>query len=355
MKEIAQSSILVAGGAGFVGSNLVRYLLVNDVGAIHIVDNLLSSERFNVPEDPRVRFTEGSIADDRVLTKLANEYDYIFHLSTYHGNQNSIYNPLADHEHNQLTTLKLFERVKGFSRLRKLVYSGAGCAVAEKTFDWAHATPEDAPISLQMDSPYSISKIVGEFYAVYYFNRHGLSTVRARFQNVYGPGEILGGGQWRGTPATVWRNVTPTFIYKALKGQALPVEGGGTATRDFIYVEDIVRGLLHCAVAGVPGDVYNLASGIETSILQLATLVNEITGNKTPLQVLPSRAWDRSGKRFGSTIKARQVLGFEAQVGLREGVLWTIEWMRQNLPLIETCIQKHKAHMKIGEINLWQK
>jgi nucleoside-diphosphate-sugar epimerase len=75
-----------------------------------------------------------------------------------------------------------------------------------------------------MDSPYSISKIVGEFYMVYYHDQHNLPTVRARFQNVYGPGEILGAGKWRGTPATVWRNVTPTFIYKALKGEPLPLK-----------------------------------------------------------------------------------------------------------------------------------
>ncbi len=345
MDAFAKTSILVTGGAGFVGGNLVRYLLNGDVAQIHVVDNLLSAERTNVPDDARLRFTEGSIADDGILAEVIDEYDYIFHLATYHGNQSSIHNPLADHENNQLTTLKLFERVRNHRRLRKLVYSSAGCAVAEKTFDQAHATQEDAPISLQMDSPYSISKIVGEFYAVYYYNHHNLPIVRARFQNVYGPGEILGAGQWRGTPATVWRNVTPTFIFKALQHEALPVEGGGVATRDFIFVEDIVRGLMLCAAQGIPGDVYNLASGVETSILQLATLVNEFTGNITPLQLLPRRDWDHSGKRFGSPVKAKTQLGFGAQVTLRDGLLKTVDWTRQNMPIIETCIKKHSVHM----------
>ena len=88
--------------------------------------------------------------------------------------------------------------------------------MAEKTFDEAEATQEDAPVSLHLDSPYQISKIIGEFYANYYHSRHGLPVVKARFQNVYGPGEVLGAGRWRGTVNTVWRNVTPTFIYKAL-------------------------------------------------------------------------------------------------------------------------------------------
>lgn len=328
-----------------MGGNLVRALLTHDVRQLCVVDNLLSSERENIPDDGRILFVEGSIADDQVLGHIHDEFDYVFHLSTYHGNQSSIFNPLADHQNNLLTTLKLFDHIKRFSRLKKIVYSGAGCAVAEKTFKQAHATPEDAPISLEMDSPYSISKIVGEYYSVYYFNRHKLPVVRARFQNVYGPGEILGAGQWRGTPATVWRNVTPTFIYKSIKGLALPVEGGGIAGRDFIYVGDIVDGLLACAGRGKPGDVYNLASGIETSILALANMINDLTGNSTPLEVLPARDWDHSGRRFGSTEKSSRELGFNASTRIQDGLKLTVDWTRQNLHMIDACIEKHALQL----------
>jgi UDP-glucose 4-epimerase len=348
--SVAGASILVTGGAGFVGSNLVRLLLADGVSRVRIVDNLLSSERANVPDDARVELTEGSIADDAVLARIGDDYDYVFHLSTYHGNQSSIHDPLADHEHNQLTTLKLLERVKSFARVKKLVYAGAGCAVAEKTYDDAHATTEEAPISLKMDSPYSISKIVGEFYSVYYHGRHGVPTVRARFQNVYGPGEILGAGRWRGTPATVWRNVTPTFIYKALKGESLPLEAEGASSRDFIFVEDICRGLMACALRGTPGDVYNIASGIETTIAELAALINKLTGNPAPVTLLPRRDWDNSGKRFGSTEKARRELGFAARAGLRDGLQRTVDWTRENLDWIETCMAKHASHMRIGPV-----
>lgn len=340
------TSVLVTGGAGFVGSNLVRLLLADDAARVRVVDNLLSAERVNVPDDRRVEFTEGSIADDSVLGTVNDEFDYVFHLSTFHGNQSSIHDPLADHEHNQLTTLKLLERVKDFRRVKKLVYSGAGCAVAEKTYDEASATPEDAPISLQMDSPYSISKIVGEFYALYYFNRHKVPTVRARFQNVFGPGEILGAGRWRGTPATVWRNVTPTFVYKALQGESLPLEAEGKSSRDFIFVDDICRGLMACALKGAPGDVYNIASGSETTVAELATAINEMTGNPTPITILPRRDWDNSGKRFGSTEKAKRELGFQATVPWRDGLQQTVEWTKANLELIESCMRKHDVQMK---------
>jgi nucleoside-diphosphate-sugar epimerase len=344
--ELAGTTALVTGGAGFVGSNLVRLLLAGGTRRVRVVDNLLSAERVNVPPDERVEFTEGSIADDAVLASIDDQYDFVFHLATFHGNQSSIHDPLADHEHNQLTTLKLLERVKGFRRVRKLVYAGAGCAVAEKTYDDAAATDEEAPISLKMDSPYSISKIVGEFYSVYYQTRHGVPVVRARFQNVYGPGEILGAGRWRGTPATVWRNVTPTFVYKSLAGESLPLEAGGESSRDFIFVEDICRGLIACAIRGVPGDVYNIASGVETRIADLAALIDELTGNHTPVTILPRRDWDNSGKRFGNPEKARRELGFSAHVALREGLARTVEWTRANLPLIEASMHKHEDQMR---------
>jgi nucleoside-diphosphate-sugar epimerase len=203
----AGASILVVGGAGFVGSALVRRLLRAEPRRVVIVDNLLSADVANVPEHPAVEFVLGSIADDRILAALPRDLEYVFHLACYHGNQSSMHDPLADHQNNTLTSLKLFDTLKDFTLVKKVVYSAAGCAVAEKTFDEASATSEDAPVSLFHDSPYSISKLIGEMYGNYYFTRYKLPFVRARFQNVYGPGEILGAGQWRGTPHTVSERV----------------------------------------------------------------------------------------------------------------------------------------------------
>ena len=335
---------MVVGGAGFVGSNLVLALLEAGAGKVVVVDNLLSADIVNVPQDTRIDFRLGSITDDRVLATLPADPDYVFHLSTYHGNQSSIADPVADHEHNTLTTLKLCEWLKE-QKVRRVVYASAGCTVAEKTFDDVEATDEEAPISLYYDSPYQISKIIGELYGNYYFLRHQVPFVKARFQNVYGPCEILGAGRWRGTPATVWRNVTPTFIYRALKHEALPVENGGIATRDFIFVEDMARGLMSCALRGEPGGVYNLASGVETSIKALAELVNELTDNPTPIALTPARDWDRSGKRYGATEKASRELGFSADTALRDGLEKTISWTRNNLQTIERCMAQHQRFL----------
>jgi len=338
--------ILVVGGAGFIGGNLVTALLAQEIDGLVIVDNLLSSERVNVPVDQRLTFIEGSIASDRVLQKIRDDFDYIFHLATYHGNQSSIANPLADHENNLFPTLRLYEHVKGFRRLKKLVYAASGCTLAPHTLEKAEATPEEGQVPFELDSPYQISKVVGEFYSLYYHRQHALPSVRARFQNVYGPREILGAGAWRGTSATVWRNVIPTFVYRAIKNLPLRLENSGKGTRDFIYVGDIVRGLLLCAGCGRPGEVYNLASGVEVSIRELADLIKELAGSTSALELSPRRQWDRSGKRFGSTAKAKQELGFSAEVPLREGLRRTIEWTREKLPLIEACIQKHALHLQ---------
>ena len=342
-ESFAGKNVLVVGGAGFVGSNLVGQILRDRPRKLTIVDNFLSADPVNVPDDPAVKLVSGSITSERILRELDDDLDYAYHLACFHGNQSSIHDPLMDHENNTLTTLKLFERLKDIKTLRKVVYSAAGCAVAAKTFDGATATSEDAPVSLFHDSPYSISKLIGEMYGNYYFTRYGLPFVKARFQNVYGPGEILGAGRWRGTPATVWRNVTPTFIWKSLHGEALPVENGGIATRDFIFVEDMARGLMACALRGEAGEIYNLGSGAEVSIRELAERVNAETGNKTPIALTPARDWDRSGQRFAATDKAREKLGFVAQVSHEEGIRRTVAWTQARRETILRCMHSH-AH-----------
>jgi UDP-glucose 4-epimerase len=345
LEEFRGGRVLVVGGAGFVGGNLVR-ALVDGGASVLIVDNLLSSNRTAVLDLPGVEFIRGSIADPSVLGRLTNDLDYAFHLATFHGNQNSMHDPLADHRNNLLTTLSLYDRLAAFDRLRRVVYASAGCTVARKVYGTAEPTLEDDPVSLDLDSPYQISKVVGEMYGNYYHARHGLPVVNARFQNVYGPGEILGAGRWRGTTATVWRNVVPTFVYRAIRGLPLVLENAGESSRDFVYVDDIVHGLLLCAARGVAGEVYNLASGVETSIRDLATMINACLPRPAPVELAPRRSWDHSGNRLGSNVKAREQLGFTADVELSEGIRRTVAWTQQNLAMIEASIRRHRRRLE---------
>jgi nucleoside-diphosphate-sugar epimerase len=335
--------LLVVGGAGFVGSRLVRRVLADEPESVLVVDNLLSSERENLPDDPRVELREASIADDDVLDELPTELDVVFHLATYHGNQSSLADPLADHDNNLITTLKLYDRLTRLGRVGRVVYSSTGCALAEKSTYEAREVVEDEPVSLDFDTPYQISKVVGEMYSVFYARAHDLPVVRARFQNVYGPGEVLGAGRWRGTPATIWRNVTPTFVYRAIRGLPLQIHGDGSSSRDFIYVDDVVEGLLHCAgTPGVEGDVFNLASGVETPIGDLARSIVALTGGSSSVEFIPQRDWDRSLARLGSPKKSRERLGFEARTSLDDGLRATIGWTRENLDFVEQCMAKHR-------------
>jgi nucleoside-diphosphate-sugar epimerase len=346
MDPLRGARAVVVGGAGFVGSNLVRSLIDRGADEIIVIDNLLSSNHTEVLDLPQVTFVRGSIADDRVLARVPAQVDYVFHLATFHGNQNSMHDPLADHRNNLLTTIKLYDRLQVVAGLRRVVYASAGCTVAAKVYGHAEPTREDDPVSLHLDSPYQISKVVGEMYGNYYHDRSGLPVVSARFQNVYGPGEILGAGRWRGTVATVWRNVTPVFIYRAIKGLPLVLENDGRSSRDFIYVEDIVRGLILCATRGEAGEVYNLASGVETTIRQLADTINASVPDPAPIELAPRRSWDHSGNRLGNPDKARQALGFEARVGLEAGIRMTVDWTMRNLPAIERSINRHRRRLQ---------
>ena len=168
-----------------------------DAGAARmlVVDNLLSASARTFPTTPRVEFVEASIADDAVLASLDDEFDYVFHLATYHGNQSSIADPLADHDNNLITTLKLYERLKGFKRLRKVVYSASGCTLApHDVYDEAEADDRGRPGAARPRQPVPDLEGGGRVLLRLLPPPAGLPTVRARFQNVYGPGEILGAG-----------------------------------------------------------------------------------------------------------------------------------------------------------------
>lgn len=342
------SKILITGGVGFVGSNLAHYLLDNfQVKEIVIVDNLISSDLFNLSNDERVNFLFGSITDDKILQKIPKDISYVFHLSCYHGNQSSIQNPLDDHANNTLTSLKLFELLSNFDHLEKVVYAAAGCAVAEKKYGGVGPTSEDATVSLFHDSPYSISKLVGEMYGNFFFTHHKLPFVKARFQNIYGPREILGAGVWRGTIHSVWRNVTPTFIWKTLHNEDISLYAEGMASRDFLFVEDVVRGIVACALNGVPGEAYNLASGKETTIKVLAEKIIELTKSKSILNLLPKREWDNSGNRYGDPTKSKEKLDFVAQISIDEGLKRTVNWTIQHKDYIVNTIKKHQYYLDL--------
>jgi UDP-glucose 4-epimerase len=336
---------LVVGGAGFVGSWVVENLLKETSGEVFIVDNLLSSEKINISSNSRVHFIEGSASDEKILNQIDIELNQVFHLACFHGNQSSIENPLMDLENNMKPTLTVLNWVEKKFPSARVVYTGAGCAVAPKTWDTPTGVPEVDETPLLHDSPYSISKVTGEMYAKYFADRRGLDVVRVRFQNAYGPREILGAGEWRGTIHTIWRNVIPTFIWRALNNEDLTLYGAGESSRDFVYVDDLAKGVIAASVLGKKGEVYNLASGHEIMIKDVAVKIIEFSSSSSNLHIEGRREWDHSGRRFGDTAKSASNLKFTTSTNFESGLKETISWTKSNYNQINESIKKHARRM----------
>jgi UDP-glucose 4-epimerase len=334
---------VVIGGAGFIGSWLVDEILKDPSARVTIVDNLISSEKCNVSSDPRVTFIEGSAGEISTLNKIEANVDFIYQFACFHGNQNSINSPIADLENGMKTTLVVLEWMRLKYKNARFIYASAGCALATKTWDFPHPTLEIETTSLSHDTPYAISKITGEMYCNLYKNVYGIDVIRLRFQNVFGPREMLGAGIWRGTVETIWRNVTPTLIWKCLNN--LPIEVTARASRDFIYVEDLVHSVAQLSFTGKSGEVFNLGSGKETFIIDLAQAILKLTKSKSTINVIEPRYWDNSGRRVANIQKSLDNKVLYNLTELSAGLAKTISWTEKNRITIEKNIYKHEKFL----------
>ena len=324
IEQYQDQRILVTGGAGAIGSNLSRALA--EAGArVLILDNLSSGERWNVPSITNVLFIEGDVRDEVKLKRVFFERPTIvFHLAAFFANQNSVDHPETDLEVNGLGTLRLLE-YSMMNGVQRFVYASSGCSI------YGSAAPlplKEEFVSMHLSSPYQITKMLGELYCNFFMNHYGLKVVTPRFFNSYGPGEVPG----------EYRNVIPNFIYWAMKGRALPVTGTGEETRDFTYVGDLVDGLLRAGVMeSAVGQAFNLASGKETRIIDLARLINEVTGNQAGIRMAQRRKWDTKSRLQAAIDKAHTLIGYEPGTPFEAGLKATVEWFRRNWDRIEAA------------------
>jgi len=325
LNEYKDKNILITGGAGCIGSNLTKALIKAKAAKIVVLDDLSAAERWNIPVDPSVIFIEGSILDDEVLKRVfCGELDFVFHLAAHFANQNSVDNPETDLEVNGLGTLKVLE-YSHLTKVGKFVFASSGCSVYGSQ---APLPLKEDFVSLKLDTPYQITKLLGELYCNFFYNHYGLPTAITRYFNVYGPGEIPG----------AYRNVIPNFIYWALHKMPLPITGTGEETRDFTFVDDIVDGTLRLGV--IPeaiGDAFNLASDTETKVIDIANMVNEITNNPNGVKFISRRDWDKITRRRASIDKARKVLGYEPKTKIKRGIEKVYDWIIKNRDKIEEC------------------
>ena len=315
--------VLVTGGAGAIGSRLTRQLVELNATVI-VLDDLSSGYEWNLPGDAgNLLFVKGGIANDVDLKRVFNEEPrIIFHLAALFANQNSIDYPEKDLRTNGFGTLKLLEYSTLCDQPERFVYASSSSIYGNVT---ALPLKEDN-ISMHLSTPYQVTKMLGELYCNYFLKQYGLKVVKARFFNSYGPGEVPG----------QYRNVIPNFIYRAIKGLPLTITGTGEETRDFTYVGDVVDGLLKAGyLDGAVGEEFNFASCAETRIIELANMVNELTGNTAPIKFAERRKWDAKGRRLGSYDKAEKAIGYKPNMPFDQGLKNTVEWFREHWDDIE--------------------
>jgi nucleoside-diphosphate-sugar epimerase len=318
-------TILVTGGAGCVGSNLCMRLSQLGARKVIILDDLSSSYEWNIPKAKNIQFVHGSILDDEILRRVFKERpQYVFHLAAHFANQNSVDNPEKDLMVNGLGILKVLEHAH-LVGVDRFVYSSSGCGV----YGLESKMPfEEHDVSIHLHTPYQVTKLLGELYTNYFHNLYQLPIVNARFFNVFGPGEVPGR----------YRNVIPNFMYWSMNGQSLPITGNGSETRDWTYIGDIVNGLLAMGLEEKAiGEAINLGSSKEHSVLEMAEIVNQLTGNKKGIRFTERRDWDVKTRLLSSTEKAKSILGFYPEVSFAKGLEQTHDWFKTNWTNIQKC------------------
>lgn len=327
MKEIHEGfsgkTVLVTGGAGAIGGNLVQALNKLDTKKIIILDNLSSSYLWNVPHGTKIQFIQGDILDDENLKwAFKAKPDIVYHLAAHFANQNSVDSPEKDLLVNGLGILKVLQYAQ-LVNVERFVYSSSGCGV----YGLESKMPfEEHDVSIHLHTPYQITKLLGELYTNYFHNLYEMPIVNARFFNSYGPGEVPG----------KYRNVIPNFFYWAMKGLPLPITGNGTETRDWTYVGDIVQGLLSMGIREEAiGEAFNLGAGKEQRVIDMAIAINKLTGNPAAIKYSQRRDWDVKTRLLSCITKAEKKLGYKPKMKFENGLKETHHWFEENFDLIE--------------------
>ena len=309
---------LVTGGAGFIGSHLVEELLKEEREVV-VVDDLSTGKLENLPESENLTFIKGSITDREFLKNLFNSYrfDTVFHLAAVASVFKSVEKPIETHRVNFDGTLYLLEESKR-TKVNKFVFASSAAVYGDLP-----ELPKREDMPVKPLTPYGVDKYASERYVVNSFNLYELRATAFRFFNVYGE---------RQDPSSPYSGVISIFIdriLKHLKGEKTTIDifGDGKQTRDFVYVKDVVKALLIAEKdKRTDGEVFNVGTGKETSLLQLIDTLKSIAGSIPSVRFLPSREGDI--KRSVADITKLKKLGYTPSFSLQEGLLRTFNWER---------------------------
>jgi UDP-glucose 4-epimerase len=307
------SSCLVTGGAGFIGSSIVRALLARG-DKVRVIDNFFSGKRENLAEVASdIELQEGDVRDDAALERALAGIELVFHEAAIPSVPRSLADPLSSNEANVTATLKVLHYAKK-AGVRRVVYAASSSAYGDTPTLPKVETMRPAPLS-----PYAVAKLAGEHYCAVYASAYGLETVSLRYFNVFGA---------RQDPKSEYAAVIPRFVTAALAGAGVTIYGDGTQSRDFCYIDNTVEANLlagSAPAADVSGRVFNVACGEATTLNQVVELLGGIVGRKIPVEYAPGRVGDVKHS-LAEITEARTRLGYKGAVSFIEGLRRSVDW-----------------------------
>jgi len=302
--------VLVTGGAGFIGSNIVKRLLELDKAPI-VLDDLSSGYKENLL--PEVKFIKGDVRDRETVGKAMTGCGVVFHLAASVGNKRSIDDPLTDAGINMIGTLHVLEAARKHGIQRVVFSSSAGIFGELKTLPIAENHPLDP------DSPYGASKLAAEKMCLVYNKLYGMRNVCLRYFNVYGVNQRY----------DAYGNVIPIFANRILKDEPLTIYGDGEQTRDFVNVSDVVAANILAAQSQSACGVFNIGSGTRVTINELARLILEAAGTEVGKEFAPPRPGDVRDS-LADISAAKSAFGYNPQIGLEQGLAEYMKWIKED-------------------------
>ena len=306
---------LVTGGAGFIGSNIVRQL-IDEGYSVNVIDNLSSGYLANIQplfDTNRVSFFGGDIRDYSSVERAMKNVDVVFHLAASVGRQRSLDNPQLDSEINLVGTINVLEAMRR-NGVGKIVYSSSAAMFGElqtPLIDENH--PQNA------DSPYGVSKLAAEKMILAYAGLYDFISICLRYFNIYGVNQRY----------DYYGNVIPIFAKRILSKKPITIFGDGKQTRDFVNVKDVANANILAARNCNETSVYNIGSGESVTILKLANMMIDICGEKTNIEFAPERKADVRHCKANAT-KIYNAIGFKTTIGLEQGLAEYMKWFFDN-------------------------
>lgn len=314
MSMFANKTVVVTGGAGFLGSNIVT-ALIGHAKKIIVIDDLFTGRIEAVPNHPDVEWIHASVVDFQLLGETMEEADIVFHFAA-RNILLSVEQPYTDFEVNAVGTLNVLLHMKRLQpRIQKMIYASTSSIYGNSPKLPADETLHD------VSTPYAASKMSGELLCCSYAKAFHLPVTALRFSNVYGPGQ---------TSANPYCGVVSKFMDFYMKNQPLQIFGDGTQTRDFTFIEDALDAVFAVTTSEhTNGHVFNVGTGIETRINDLASMIKEVVGAPDyPVQYRANRVIDTIYRRSVDVNKLHRLTGWKAQYSLREGIEATWQWFK---------------------------